>query len=118
MSKEYVYLSFFKINKIDYNYRPDLSVIEFPCIYCPNTATMDSQTSAWTCNGCDQKGNIINLIEYSKCNDFRRMYIPKKEQKSIFAMLDRISKKYPNEQRLSALKDKVKTLINYYEKTP
>lgn len=93
-------------------------MIEFPCIHCLSTATMDSQTSAWNCIQCGKKGNIRNLIEYAKHNTFRRMYVPKKEQKSIITMLDRISKKYPQEQRLLVLKDKVKTLINYYEKTP
>jgi hypothetical protein len=118
MGKKFAYLSFFKTMKIDYIYRQEYNVIYFPCIYCPGTATMDSQTSTWTCTRCSKKGNIINLIEYSKDNTFRRMYVPKKEQKSINAMLDRLSKKYPQEQRLLSLKDKVNTLINYYEKTP
>jgi hypothetical protein len=118
MSREFVYLSFFKTNRIDYIYRPDLNEIDFPCIHCSNTASMCSQTSKWYCSRCNQSGNIINLIEYEKHNSFRKMYVPKKEQKSIIQTLERLSKKYPQEHRLLALKDQVKTLINYYEKTP
>ncbi|CAM4027160.1 hypothetical protein L1N85_17135 [Paenibacillus alkaliterrae] len=116
MSREYVYLSFFKENKVDYIYRPDLSIIEFPCTDCQNAAIMCSQTSYWKCENCNQGGNILRLIEFVKCNGkFRRLYVPKKEQKIIFQLVERLLKKYPDEPGLSKINSKVRELIKYYE---
>jgi ribosomal protein S27AE len=116
MSREYVYLSFFKENKIDYIYRSDLSIIEFPCIHCQNVAIMCSQTSNWKCGKCNHSGNILKLIEFVKQRGyFRRLYVPKKEQKNIIRMLERLSKKYPDEPNLSKVNSKVREFIKYYE---
>lgn len=118
MSREFAYLSFFKSKKITYNYQASSQTIEFPCIHCQNTAIMCSQTSHWSCGNCNESGNIVALIEYSKGNSFGEIYFPKKEQKTIINMLERLVQKYPYEKKLLHLESKVKDLINYYEKAP
>jgi hypothetical protein len=119
MGKGYVYLSFFKENKIDYLYRPDVNLIEFACSECQNIITMSTDTSAWECTFCNQSGNIIHLIEFIKKGGcFPSIYVPKKEKRYIYQLLDRLSKKYPHESNLSTLSNKVKGLVEYYEKTP
>lgn len=116
MSRGYVYLSFFKTNKIDYIYHSNSETIEFPCIQCGSCAKMCGLTSQWECPFCKQEGNIISLIEFSKHNSFRKMYVPMKEQKSILQMLDRLANKYPDERGLVTVKSKVVDLIRHFEK--
>lgn len=116
MSREDVYLSFFKTNKINYIYHPKSQTIEFPCIHCESRAIMICESSKWNCPTCHHSGNIIALIEYAKHHKFGKIYIPKKEEQSIFQMLDRLSKKYPDERRLLTIKFKTVELIKYYQK--
>lgn len=82
---------------------------------------MSSQTSVWKCSNCSESGNLVTLINYAKENTFGEIYIPKKEQQSIFRMLNRLSNKYPEEdKKFQLLIRKIKELIKYYEseKTP
>lgn len=116
MSKEYVYLSFFKSNKVNYIYHSKSQTIEFACIYCHGKAAMNSRTSEWKCRICSESGNLVTLINFAKHNTFGEIYVPNKEKQSIFRMLDRLSNKYPEENRLVLLEQKVKELIKYYEK--
>jgi hypothetical protein len=119
MSREYVYLAFFKENKIDYIYDKELSLIEFPCISCEGIAVMSASSSKWSCTKCRKKGNLIHLINYLNSEGkFNKMYLPKEEKRSIFQLLERLAKKYPNESRIPEVKQKIKQLVNYYEKTP
>ena len=118
MTKEYVFLSFFKSNNIDYRYYSNLSLIEFPCIHCRSSANMNSKTSIWTCSSCKKTGNIVSLIEYSKQNKFGSIYMPSKEKKSILRIIKGLSRKYPEEQSLTKVERKLNDLINFYEKTP
>lgn len=118
MSKGYVYLSFFKSNNITYNYHASTQTIEFPCIHCQNAAIMCSQSSQWDCSYCRENGNIVSLIEYSKGNTFGKIFVPKREQQIIMKLLNRLLNKYPDEKRLLHLDEKVKKLIEYYEKAP
>lgn len=118
MSREYVYLSFFKENKIDYIYHSEMNNIVFPCLYCEHTAKMCSITSEWSCSNCRNYGTLIHLIDFARVNSFRGMYIPGKEKKSLAQMLHRLSKKYPEDQSITIVREKVRRLINYYEKTP
>lgn len=121
MGREYVYLSFFKTNKIDYKYHSRLKIIEFACIGCEGKAIISSVTSEWQCSNCSQSGNLVTLINFAKNNKFGRIYVPKKEQQSILKTLDRLANKYPvEEQRISLLIKKIKELVKYYEneKTP
>jgi hypothetical protein len=119
MSRGYVYLSFFKENKIDYIYRPDVNHIEFACAYCQNIITMSTETSEWECIFCKQSGNILHLIEFiNNGGCFTSIYVPQKEKRSIYQLLEHLSKKYPQESKVTTLKKKVKGLVEYYEKTP
>lgn len=113
MSSEYVYLSFFKTNKIDYIYHQHIKIIEFPCIHCHHSAKMNTISSEWFCNQCHQSGNLINLIEFSRIHSFGKLFIPKKELKRIVQTLNRLSKKYPNESSLNSIKNRVINLVNY-----
>ena len=113
MSSEYVYLSFFKTNKIDYIYHTNTKTIEFPCIYCQHSAEMNTKSSEWFCYECNQNGNLINLIEFSKHHSFGKLFIPKKELNRIVQTLNRLSKKYPHESNLISLKNRIIYLVNY-----
>lgn len=113
MSSEYVYLSFFKTNKIDYIYHPNSKTIEFPCIHCQHAAKMYTKSSEWFCDQCHQSGNLINLIEFSKLHSFGKLFVPKKELKRIIQTLNRLSEKYPEENNLSSLKNRIIYLVNY-----
>ena len=79
---------------------------------------MCCRTSTWNCTSCGLEGNIITLIEYAKHNDFGKVYTPKREQKLLYQSLDLLLKKYPGEKHLLNVKDKVASLIKYYEKAP
>jgi|GEM_PF-4917646 len=121
MSKEYVYLSFFKSNKIAYIYHSNLKIIEFACIACHGKAVMSSRTAEWKCPNCCKGGNLVTLINFAKDNTFGEIYVPRKEQQSILNMLDRLTNKYPEEEkRIYLLIKKIKELVKYYEneKTP
>lgn len=120
MSREYVYLSFFKSNKVDYTYHSRVKIIEFACIYCYETAVMNSKTSEWRCSNCSESGNLVTLINYAQNNSFGKIFTPRKEQQSIFNMLEQLSNKYPKEKSLLLVTQKIKGLIKYYEnqKTP
>lgn len=113
MSREYVHLSFFKTHKIDYIYHPNSKTIEFPCIHCQHAAKMSSKSSEWFCDHCQQSGNLINLLEFSKLHTFGKLFVPKKELKRIIQILNRLSKKYPDESNLSSLKTRIIYLVNY-----
>ena len=114
MSNVYVYLSFFKSNKIDYIYHANNNTIEFPCIHCQHSAWISTNTSEWFCYQCHKNGNLINLIEFSKHHSFGKLFIPKKELKNIIQSLDRLSKKYPHEVNLFSLKNRIIHLVNYF----
>lgn len=113
MSSEYVFLSFFKTNKIDYLYHSNTKTIEFPCIHCHHSAKMNTNTSEWFCDTCHQKGNIIRLIEFNKQHSFGKLFNPKKELKRIIRTLNKLSKKYPNETKIISIQNEVIYLVNY-----
>lgn len=116
MGKEYVYLSFFKSNKVDYIFHKQSKIIEFPCIHCNDSAKICTKTARWDCKHCNRNGNFLTLIEYSKENSFGEIFIPKQELKLILQMLKRLNQKYPSETNFLSLKGKIINLVDYYEK--
>ncbi|MCM3584258.1 hypothetical protein M3182_00700 [Mesobacillus maritimus] len=121
MGKHYVVLSFFKANKINYYFDSNRMTIVFPCPYCWEQTKMNAITSEWTCNNCNQIGNLLTLIQVNKEDPIKTkvaVYNPKKERLQINYLFDKMLDLQNNtnsKSTLLKLKNKVNDLIEYYE---
>jgi hypothetical protein len=122
LSLEFICLSFFKENKIQYFL--DKQQIIFPCLICRNSVSMETVESKWRCSNCNRSGNIFTLnelvnelLEIDIPFTYYKVYNPRKEKNEINHRLKQISKRMDNDRlknEIEVILEKVKKLINYY----
>jgi hypothetical protein len=122
MNKALACLSFFKRNKISYYYEETSNLITFPCFKCRYQAGMDTTTTKWNCVKCGNKGNLVTLINDTKCNSAVeikevKIFNPSKEKREVRKLAKKIDEKYQSNDT-AKLRVKIDQLLKYLnEKT-
>lgn len=123
MSLEWVTLSFFKENNIDYYLDHKQKLLMFSCFHCGRHAVLKTNNTSWICKDCENEGNLhslILLLEQPKENitsKSEKLYNPTKERRKIralFRKLIRENEAISNE--LGSLFSSVEDLIIFTEK--
>jgi uncharacterized protein YacL (UPF0231 family) len=112
VSLELAALSFFKKNKIPYNYRKP--IITFPCSACAAEAVMHAVSTKWECTGCKKTGTIAVLIQEKKEQwEQSKLYDPDKEKRKILKSLEEVMLRH-NDRKLENAIEKLEKLLTYY----
>ncbi|WP_143414893.1 hypothetical protein [Geobacillus sp. E263] len=118
MSAEYVALSFFKTNRIDYYFKKPY--IYFPCPHCCEEAKMFAENATWECMECNGKGTLITLMELlnkkkkeQKILQNVKVYNPTKEIQQIRLMFSKLKKQ--DSAEIDRLYQKVDELLSYFD---
>lgn len=120
MSVEYVALSFFKANKIDYYLNKPYII--FPCPHCCAEAIMLTEDATWKCGVCESKGTLVTLMRLlqngnkeQKILQNIKVYNPTKEIQHIRDLFSKIIVR--SDVEINILYEKVDKLIGYYNQT-
>ncbi|MUT68499.1 hypothetical protein [Paenibacillus sp. NEAU-GSW1] len=122
MSTEYVALSFFKTNKIDYYYKKP--IITFPCPDCGKEAKMNAFEATWSCNACFARGTLVSLIKLTTSSHSGKLtesiYNPGKEILDIRRLLQEVkrSSSERNQKLIEKAYNKTNALYSYLKTEP
>ncbi|NRD80143.1 hypothetical protein HPT25_22660 [Bacillus sp. BRMEA1] len=115
MGKELIAIAFFKDRKLNYYLDSLKKAIVFPCLACGKQADMDIATTRWSCDFCQQKGNLATLITIQVMDAAvnTAIFNPKKEWYAIKRRFNKLSQRHG--QEMLVLLKKVEELVKYYE---
>jgi ribosomal protein L37AE/L43A len=110
-----VIISFLKENGISY-YCDNQNII-VPCFNCGTEININSATSIWKCNYCNQSGNLKTLIDHKQEYAAKpSLYNPRNEKNEILRSLRAVINIEPDEsikKKLESIYEKTHELTNY-----